>query len=87
MLARWAAVSSFVISLMQELSRAFVCDLPAWAENFVMSWSDDAGTSFLSRHIELKSRAASIVKLMCDLVTTNKNIMQSLIELLLLTEY
>jgi len=47
-----------------------------------MSCSDDAGTSFLSRHIELKSRTASIVKLMCDPVTTNESIMQSLIELL-----
>jgi len=37
-----------------------------------MSWSDDASTSFLSHHIELKNRAVFIVKLMCDPVTTNK---------------
>lgn len=42
---------------MQELSRAFVCDLPTGAENFVVSSSDDAGTSFLSRHKELENRA------------------------------
>lgn len=74
MLARRTALSPFVITLMQELSRAFVRDLPAWAGNLVESRSDDAGTSFLSRHKQLKSRVASITKLMCDLVTTIENI-------------
>lgn len=51
MLAERTAVPSFVITLMRELSCAFVRDLAARAEpRIVASRSDDAGASFLSRH-------------------------------------
>lgn len=46
-----------------------------------MSCSDDAGTSFLSRHKEAEEPCtAFVMKLMRDPVTTNENIMRSLIE-------